>query len=105
MALPDMIDPANVRQMEPSEYNMRVWADKQAIEVIDRLKADYDALVRTSNSNAVEAVQAKQELVYFKRSAEMMRDAHMKRIADLEAGRCTCGMSGAAPPNSGDVAK
>lgn len=38
MTLPDMIDPKAVRQMEPHEYNMRVWADKQALEVIDRQK-------------------------------------------------------------------
>lgn len=39
MTLPDMIDHKAVKQMEPHEYNMRVWADKRAIEVIDRKKA------------------------------------------------------------------
>lgn len=34
-----MLDEKNVRKMEPHECNMRVWADKQAIEVIDRQKA------------------------------------------------------------------
>jgi hypothetical protein len=44
MTLPDMIDPKAVRQMEPHEYNIRVWADKQAIEVIDRQKDRIRAL-------------------------------------------------------------
>lgn len=39
MTLPDMIDHKAVKQMEPHEYNMRVWADKRAIEVINRKKA------------------------------------------------------------------
>lgn len=41
MTLPEMIDPKRVQQMEPHEYNLRVWADKQAIEVIDRERAEF----------------------------------------------------------------
>lgn len=44
MTLPQMIDPKAIRQMEPHEYNIRVWADKQAIEVIDRQKDHIRAL-------------------------------------------------------------
>jgi hypothetical protein len=35
-----MIDPAKVRQMSEEEHRMRVWADKRAIETIDRLAAE-----------------------------------------------------------------
>jgi hypothetical protein len=34
-----MIDPDAIQRMEPGEYNMRVWADKKALEVIDQQKA------------------------------------------------------------------
>lgn len=51
MTLPNMVDPNAIRQMEPHEYNMRVWADEQAIEVIDRQKDRIRELEQHANDS------------------------------------------------------
>ena len=74
MTLPPMIDPLCIPPMDAGEYNLRVWADRKAIEVIDRQKARIAQLEAARELSAVASATMRDESI-----------AKSARIAALEA--------------------
>ena len=74
MTLPPMIDPLRIPPMDAGEYNLRVWADRKAIEVIDRQKARIAQLEAARELSAVASATMRDESI-----------AKSARIAALEA--------------------
>jgi glycyl-tRNA synthetase beta subunit len=118
MALEPMIDPASVRTMEPGEYNLRVWADKKALEVTDgqkiRIRALEAELAECNHARAVEEqptfdlirannrVQALEADLARSQAANAYDAAAHKRVAELEAALRDC-VDADAEPVGGSV--
>ena len=74
MTLPPMIDPLRIPPMDAGEHNLRVWADRKAIEFIDRQKARIAQLEAARELSAVASATMRDESI-----------AKSARIAALEA--------------------